>query len=252
MKRKLIVGNWKMHNTVGESQALVAALQQELGDFNLAEVVLAPSFVALRELAQQGPFALAAQDLHHAGSGAFTGEVSGAQLRDAGCTYVIVGHSERRALFGETLASTKLKVAAAFVADLVPILCVGETLAERDAGHTQSIVQTQLLAAIEGLSAAQLQALVVAYEPVWAIGTGRVATPEQVQEVHGFLRGLVKTSRLLYGGSVKPDNAAALLRLADVDGALVGGASLDARAFAQIVRAVPAQGSYEGWFDKQF
>jgi triosephosphate isomerase len=252
LRRPLVAGNWKLHKTLAETRALLAALLAKLPSDGGAEVVVAPVFTALttaREAIGARSIGLAAQDCYEAAQGAFTGEVSVALLKDAGCTHVIVGHSERRELFGETDASVRRKAEAVLHAGLTPIVCVGETLAIREAGGTEAHVLSQLDAALEGLpsfEAARQKRLVVAYEPVWAIGTGRTATPADAQAVHAALRArlsarfgqpLSDAVRILYGGSVKADNAAALMAEPDVDGALVGGASLDADTFVAIAAA---------------
>ena len=214
-----------------------------------ADVAVAPSSTALYAVAKRledGPVTVAAQDCFWEDKGAFTGEVSPRQLADAGCKYVIIGHSERRQLFGEMDAAVNLKARAALRAGLSPIVCVGETLAERDAGETLGRVQAQLDAGLADIDAAGLERVVIAYEPVWAIGTGRNATPAQAEEVHRFIRTRVATRaadvaarmRILYGGSVKPDNIAALMAEEDIDGGLVGGASLSAESFIRIVQLV--------------
>ena len=212
------------------------------------DVVVAPPFTALHavaEAARGSDIEVAAQHLHWEREGAFTGEVSAAMIRDAGAEYVIVGHSERRTLFGETDLTVNRRLLAALGAGLTPIACIGETLEQREANQTLAVLDQQLGAGFDGLTAEQLQDLLIAYEPVWAIGTGRNATPEQAQEAHAHIRsrmrqwfgaGTAERCRILYGGSVKPDNIRSLVAQPDVDGALVGGASLDARAFAEIVR----------------
>ena len=247
MRKPLIAGNWKLHNTVRDSVALALAIANGVkpGD---VDVVIAPVFTSLAMVASslnEAPHvALAGQDVHWDDKGAFTGEVSAPLLRDVGCRYVIVGHSERRQFFGETDARVRLKVDAAFRAGLTPIACVGETLEEREAGRTLEVVLRQLDAIAEGLG--QLDQIVVAYEPVWAIGTGRVAKPEDAQAVHAAIRERIATHggaekasgiRILYGGSVKADNARGLFSQPDIDGALVGGASLDAASFLAITEA---------------
>jgi triosephosphate isomerase len=247
-RRSLVAGNWKMYKTIGEARALVAEVRAGAAGAS-ADVLIAPPFTALAAAAEAlrgGAVLLAGQNMHGDDEGAFTGEVSPRMLRDAGCTHVILGHSERRQLFGETDEGVARKAQAAFRHGLVPIVCVGETLAERDADRTMEVVERQIERALRAVTPDQAAATVIAYEPVWAIGTGRNATPEQAQEVHAFIRTLVARShgdgtaaaaRILYGGSVKPDNAAALLGQPDVDGALVGGASLKAASFLEIVRA---------------
>jgi triosephosphate isomerase (TIM) len=252
-RRPLIAGNWKMYKTVGEAKALVEELRRDSAGSE-AEVLVCPPFTALlavAEVLRGGPVFLGGQNMHAEDEGAFTGEVSPRMLRDVGCTHVILGHSERRQLFGETDEGVARKGQAAFRHGLTPILCVGETLAERDANRTMEVVERQTERALRALSPDQVATAVLAYEPVWAIGTGRNATPEQAQEVHLFIRRLVSRShgeapagalRILYGGSVKPDNAAALMAQADVDGALVGGASLVAASFLKIVRSMYTPG----------
>ena len=248
MRKKLIAGNWKLHCNLAEASALLLELRRLLGAIRHCEFLVIPPYTALPLAAQKledSSIALGAQDLFYEDRGAFTGTVSGPMLKDIGCTYVLVGHSERRQLFGETLESSHLRVAAALRAGLKPLLCVGETLEEREANRTADVVLAQLEAVLEQCSLEDLKHMVVAYEPVWAIGTGKVATPGQAQEVHKLIRErfyavdtlLAKSIRLLYGGSVKPDNAADLLIQDDIDGALVGGASLQAMDFAAIARA---------------
>ena len=247
-RRPFFCGNWKLHGTIAESVALATEVRNGVATLRDADVAVAPSFTALHAVAKRledGPVAVSAQDCFWEDKGAFTGEVSAPQLVEAGCKYVILGHSERRQLFGELDAAVNLKTKAALRAGLTPIVCVGELLAERDAGETLGRVQAQLDAALADLGAADLERVVIAYEPVWAIGTGRTATPAQAQEVHHFIRGRIAGSkseavaarmRILYGGSMKPDNVAALMAEADVDGGLVGGASLSAESFVRIVK----------------
>ncbi len=250
MRKPLVAGNWKMFKGPTEARKLALELRNDLvGRRDHAEVVLCPPFVSLAAVAEiihGSSIGLGAQNVHWEARGAWTGEVAAPMLRDAGCTHVIVGHSERRQHFGETNASVRKRVAAALGAGLQPIVCVGETLAERDAGSTGRVVETQVREGLEGLGRDDWAKLVLAYEPVWAIGTGRNATPEQAQEVHALLRALVASLaspavadglRILYGGSMKPENAASLLGQPDVDGGLVGGASLEAPSFTSIVAA---------------
>jgi triosephosphate isomerase len=246
----LIAGNWKMNGTRPAATALAAGVCAAVGDLAGREVLLVPPFALLDVVAQAlrgSRVLLGAQNLHWEDAGAFTGEVSAPMLREAGCTHVIIGHSERRQHFGETDEGVARKVAAARRAGLVPIVCVGETLAERDAGQTLAVVGRQVRHGLPLPEAAAIRSLVMAYEPVWAIGTGKVATPEQAQEVHAFIRGALAelagveaagACRVLYGGSVKPENIDALMRQADIDGALVGGASLEVEAFARIAKFV--------------
>jgi triosephosphate isomerase len=249
LRKPLVAGNWKLYKTLAESRALIAALRQRLDRVTNVEIAVAPVYTALaavREALAGSPIELAAQDAFWEPQGAFTGEVSAALLADAGCELVIVGHSERRQHFGELDVAVQRKTAAVLRAGLVPIVCVGETLEQREAGQTEALVLLQAGTALDGLSPAEAARVVIAYEPVWAIGTGRNARPEDAQAVHAALRHLVaqrfgarlaEGTRILYGGSVKPDNAGALMAQPDVDGALVGGASLDAASFAAIVAA---------------
>jgi len=247
-RRPLIAGNWKMNLTLGESAKLIRALLDGLPPAGQGpEVVLAPPFTALTvagELLRGSPARLAAQNMHWEESGAFTGEVSPAQLADAGCSAVLLGHSERRGHFGETDAGVRRKVAAAPAHRLAPIVCIGETLEEREANRTWRVLETQVRGALGGFSPIELADLVVAYEPVWAIGTGKTAAPGQAQEAHLFVRGQLaklhgegwaQSVRILYGGSVTPDNIDALMAQPDVDGALVGGASLKPVSFLRII-----------------
>ena len=245
-RRKFVCGNWKMHKTASEAVQLVRELRQRLPD-GPVQVAVAPPFTALAPVKQalQGSFIqLFAQNCHHEKQGAFTGEVSAAMLKEVGCDGVILGHSERRQLFGETDEGVARKLKAALAEALHPIVCVGETLQEREAGRTWEVVSRQVRGALGGLDSAALQKITLAYEPVWAIGTGKTATTAQAQEVHAQIRGLLRdlggpsaaaAIRIQYGGSVKPDNAADLMSQPDVDGALVGGASLKADDFAKIV-----------------
>lgn len=246
-KRPLFAGNWKLFGSLAESIALATEVQTGLAELATADVVVAPSFTALATVAQKlsgGRVAVAGQDCTWETKGAFTGEVSPQQLVDAGCRYVILGHSERRQLFGETDPAVNRKTRAALAAGLVPIVCVGETLAERDGGQTLERVGSQLDAALVELSDGDFARCVIAYEPVWAIGTGRTATPAQAEEVHAFIRkrlagkfpALADGVSVLYGGSVKPDNIRALMAEPNVDGALVGGASLSAASFISLVK----------------
>lgn len=243
----LIAGNWKCHMTVPEALSLVSEIKIALAAVEDVEVALAPPFTALAAVARWidgTSIALSAQNCHHFDSGAFTGAVSAPMLKDAKCRYVIVGHSERRQLCGETDELVAAKVRAVLRSGMQPILCVGETLQERESGRTDERIRQQMEAAIAGLEAVDLRSLVIAYEPVWAIGTGRNATPQQAQLAHSFIRTMLRGRyaeaalgvRILYGGSVKPDNAAALMSSDDVDGALVGGASLKASDFIAIVQ----------------
>ncbi len=245
MRKPLVAGNWKMHGSRADNAALVRSLLDRLPAQGAAEVLVCPPFVYLLEsgrLLKDSDVALGAQSLCAEAQGAFTGEISGTMLRDVGCRYVLVGHSERRQVYGEHDQLVARKFVAAQASGLVPVLCVGETLEEREGGRTTEVVSTQLDAVLAVSGAAAFGEAVIAYEPVWAIGTGRNATPEQAQEVHAMIRGRVAaldakigaSVRILYGGSVKASNARELFAMADIDGGLVGGASLNADEFAQI------------------
>jgi triosephosphate isomerase (TIM) len=248
-RKKLIAGNWKMNKTSADAVALAKELVLSVGSQADVEVVICPPFTAIEGVAgaiDGSLIKLGAQNMHFEASGAFTGEISAPMLRALFATHVILGHSERRALFGETDELVNKKVLAALKNQLRPILCVGESLAEREAGSTLKVVQTQMEKGLEGVGKEQAQSIVIAYEPVWAIGTGKVATTEQAQEVHGFIRGLLtklfgepisQKIRILYGGSMKPANAPDLLAQKDIDGGLIGGASLEARSFTELVKA---------------
>jgi len=248
MRTPLVIGNWKMFGTIAEARPLAAGVRDGLKRFKGADVILCPPFTALTtvaEVVQGTPVGLGAQNCHHEGSGAHTGEVAPPMLVELGCRSVIVGHSERRREMGETDELINKKVTAALTFGLTPVLCVGETAEERRQGLTFTTVEGQLRAGLAGLDAAAVARLVIAYEPVWAIGTGANATPQQAAEVHGYVRGLVSELaskeiaqglRVLYGGSVKADNADALLAEGEIDGALVGGASLNAQGFVSIVK----------------
>jgi triosephosphate isomerase len=246
MRRKLIAGNWKMYKTVAEATALVEEIRKGVAGA-AGDALVAPPFTAIAAVvaaAKGSPVAVAAQNMHFEKEGAFTGEVSAPMLVDAGVTHVILGHSERRQYFAETDDGVAKKTKAALAAGLLPISCVGETLAEREAGRTMEVVGRQMDAILAAVTADEAKKVVIAYEPVWAIGTGKVATPEQAQEVHAFIRSRIAAKhgqpvadvlRILYGGSVKPDNVKGLMALPDVDGALVGGASLKADSFLKLV-----------------
>jgi len=250
MRKKIVAANWKMNMTQAESARFVESLLLDLGDITDPEVVIIPPFTAIAKVmealgASQG-IKVGAQNMHWEPNGAFTGEISAALLRDLLVRYVVLGHSERRQYFGETDEIVNRKVKAAHAASLRPIVCVGETLEQRDKGNVEKILSIQLRGSLKDLNEKELHETVVAYEPVWAIGTGRVATPQQAQEAHAFIRHtLLEISdeatadkiRIQYGGSVKPENARDLMSQTDIDGALVGGASLDSRTFAQIVKA---------------
>ncbi|HYV49206.1 MAG TPA: triose-phosphate isomerase [Myxococcaceae bacterium] len=249
-RRMFIAGNWKMNKTVGEAVTLVRDLRGMVSMVrDRVEIAVAPPFSALHPVGRaldDSNVVLAGQNCHWETSGAFTGEISAPMLKEVGCAYVIVGHSERRQLFGETDETVNKRLQAVVKAGMRPIACVGETLAEREAGRTLEVVTRQVKGALAGFSAAEVTHFVIAYEPVWAIGTGRNATADQAQEVHAHIRETLTTLvgreaaqqvRIQYGGSVKPDNAAEILGKPDVDGALVGGASLKAADFAAIVKA---------------
>lgn len=250
MRRKLVAGNWKMHGSRAANSALIESVLAELGDDSVSCVVC-PPFVYLQDvwrLLRGEHVSMGAQDVCAEASGAHTGEVAASMLKDVGCEYVIVGHSERRAIYDEDDALVARKFAAVQVAGLVPILCVGESLAEREAGQTHGVVGRQLDAIIALSGVAALERAVLAYEPVWAIGTGRTASPEQAQDVHAFIRGRIVAQdakiaaglRILYGGSVKAGNAREIFAMPDVDGGLIGGASLKAEEFVAIVAAAAA------------
>ncbi len=254
MRQKIVVGNWKMHGSRAENNALIEALTGTVTDDRVT-CVICPPFVYLHDawrLLRSSAVALGAQDVCAEAVGAYTGEVSAAMLHDVGCRYTLVGHSERRTLYGDTNALVARKFVAAQSRELIPILCVGEQLAEREAAHTQDIVGAQLDAVLQLSGVRSLSAAVVAYEPVWAIGTARTATPEQAQQVHEFIRQRVAKEdakiaaglRILYGGSVKAGNARDIFTMPDVDGGLIGGASLKAEEFLAIVAAarVPQKG----------
>ncbi|MCH8539908.1 MAG: triose-phosphate isomerase [Opitutales bacterium] len=253
MKKYLIAGNWKMNKNAAESEDLAKEIVLELGSRHAVEAVLCPPFTSLTAVAkviEKSNVKLGAQNMHHEISGAFTGEISPEMLRHLYVSYVILGHSERRAIFGETDEQVNAKTKAALTSRLRPIVCVGETLSEREAEKTLEVVEGQLKGALVGISAEHADSVVIAYEPVWAIGTGKTATPEQAQEVHAFIRselagiwdeGSAAKVRILYGGSMKPGNAPELLQKPDIDGGLIGGASLESRSFAQLVKAAEAQ-----------
>jgi triosephosphate isomerase len=245
-RTKMIAGNWKMHKTLAEARDLAQEIVQGVGRESRVEVVLAPPYTALAAVAAEisgSKVLLAAQDTFWEEKGAFTGAIAPGMLADVGCTYVIVGHSERRQLFGDDDEAVNRKVHAVLAAGLKPIMCVGETLGEREDGKTFAVVETQVLNGLAGFPVSEHERLVIAYEPVWAIGTGKTATPDQAQEVHRLIRNLLADTlgtadiRILYGGSVTPDNAATLMAEPDLDGALVGGASLKAASFLGIIAA---------------
>ncbi len=249
MRKPLVAGNWKMHGSRSQLGELLSALLSGLPERGGADVLVCPAFVYLQEAATvlgKTQVYLGAQDAcDQAGEGAFTGEVASGMLADVGCSHVIIGHSERRAMYGDTDDRVADKFAAVQSAGLTPLLCVGETLEQREDGSTESVVARQLEAVIAKVGVAALNDSVLAYEPVWAIGTGKTATPEQAQQVHAFIRAMVSDKdakigsslRILYGGSVKPGNAAEIFGMPDVDGGLIGGASLKGEDFLQIIAA---------------
>ncbi|NDD64239.1 MAG: triose-phosphate isomerase [Acidobacteria bacterium] len=249
MRKPVIAGNWKMFKLVGDAVAMVVALKPLVANANQVEVVVAPPYTAIRSVADRvegSNIQVAAQDISsEIKHGAHTGEICGDMLRDVGCSHVIIGHSERRSMYGDTNEVVNRKVRAALSFGLTPIICVGETLDDRDAGREREVVAIQLDESLSGLTTVEMVRTIIAYEPVWAIGTGRTATPVQAQDMHRSIRLWLaerfdsKTSdslRILYGGSVKPENIAELMREPDIDGALVGGASLEADSFAKLVR----------------
>ena len=248
MRKPVIAGNWKMFKSVSDAVHTAVALKPLVANANHCEIIIAPVFTALKSVADRlegANIKVAAQDISdQLKSGAHTGEISGEMLKDAGCSHAIIGHSERRAMYGDTDEFINRKLKAALHFGLTPILCCGETLAERDAGSAEKIVAAQLENDLSGFAPEEVAKMIIAYEPVWAIGTGRTATPEQAQQMHAFIRvwlsekfgtALSDGLRILYGGSVKPENIAELMQAADIDGALVGGASLEAESFAKIV-----------------
>ncbi len=250
MRKKIIAANWKMNMTVAETEGYLEDFRLDIEEVHGVEIVIAPPFTALAKLSEllggSQKVRLGAQNMYFEMSGAFTGEVSPTMLRELFVRYVILGHSERRQIFGETDALINKKVVTALASELKPILCVGETLEERDAGREKEVLETQLRGSLAGVTPEQMLDVVVAYEPVWAIGTGRNATPAQAQEAHAHVREVLAELsdratadkiRIQYGGSVKPANVVSLLTQPDIDGALVGGASLEPRSFAEIVKA---------------
>ncbi|HEY4299422.1 MAG TPA: triose-phosphate isomerase [Candidatus Didemnitutus sp.] len=254
MRRKLIAGNWKMNKTAADGVVLTKEILAGIGRETAVDIVLCPPFTALESVGRQlegHAVRLGAQNMHAEKNGAFTGEISAEMLRGLFVTYVILGHSERRTYFGETDAFINRKVVAALANQLKPIVCVGESLAEREAGSTLSVVAKQVEGCLQGLTKDQMASVVIAYEPVWAIGTGKVATTAQAQEVHAYIRDLLtklfgspvaQKVRILYGGSMKPANAPELLAQKDIDGGLIGGASLETKSFVDLVKAAIAAG----------
>lgn len=248
MRKPVIAGNWKMYKTVTESVETALALKSIVANANHCEVIIAPVFTSLKTVADRlegSNIKVAAQNCStQIDEGAHTGEINANMIKDVGCSYVIIGHSERRQFYGDTDETVCIKVRAALASDLTAIVCVGEMLEQRDAGKAETVVEEQLNGSLADLTVTDLARIIVAYEPVWAIGTGRTASPEQAQEMHAFIRRVfaerhsneaANSLRILYGGSVKPDNISGLMSCEDIDGALVGGASLKADSFAQIV-----------------
>jgi triosephosphate isomerase len=248
MRKPIIAGNWKMYKTVSEALTFIHGIKKKCSGLASVEVILCPPYTALALMAEAlcgTGISTAAQNIFWEEKGAFTGEISPVMLKDAGCSYVIVGHSERRQYFSETDENVNRKIKAALSHALVPIMCVGETLYDREAGATKEVVFTQTAAGLAGLEPEQVAGVVIAYEPVWAIGTGRTASDEDAQEVIAYIRSIVREHtgddaarklRILYGGSVKPENTAGLMAKEDIDGALVGGASLEVDSFAEIIQ----------------
>ena len=245
----MIAGNWKLNKTIREAIDLVTLLKRQINDTQNVDVVICPPYTALSSvaeiLAEASQIRLGAQDLYWEEKGAFTGEVSGSMIKEAGADFVIIGHSERRQFFHETNETVNKKTKAALKINLAPIVCIGEMLSEREAGKTFQVIETQIKGSLAGFSRDEMRKIIIAYEPVWAIGTGKVATPQQAEEVHSFIRGELSKAfgeetaagvRILYGGSVKPDNISNLMAEQDIDGALVGGASLEANTFSDIVK----------------
>jgi triosephosphate isomerase len=248
MRRPIIAGNWKMNKTLSEAIDFVRQLKALVADVRDIDIVVAPTFTALQGVSREiegSTIDLASQDVFWEASGAYTGEISPIMLKDVGCRYVIIGHSERRQYFGETNVSVQKKIKASLAVDLHPIICVGEALEEREAGRTFDMVKNQVIQCLEGFSPDEMERITIAYEPIWAIGTGKTATPQQAEEVHAFIReqlGLITNRhvseevRIQYGGSVNPDNISDLMAQPNIDGALVGGSSLKAESFSRIVK----------------
>ena len=248
MRKPILAGNWKLNKTIKEAIEFTTLLKRLVTETQHVDVVICPPYTALSDLSEillESEIKLGAQDVYWEEKGAFTGEVSSTLIKDAGATYAIIGHSERRQFFHETSDTVNRKTKAALAAGLTPIVCVGESLAEREAAKTFKVIEEQFRGSFKDFTAESMKKLIIAYEPVWAIGTGKVATPAQAQEVHAFIRKSLAsafgqecadTVRIQYGGSVKPENIAELMREADIDGALVGGASLEAKSFADIIK----------------
>jgi triosephosphate isomerase len=249
MVRTVIAGNWKMNKTIAEAVAFAAALREELADRHdgLPEIIIAPPFTALHavfDVISGSAVSIAAQNLHEAQKGAFTGEISAEMIKETGCKYAIIGHSERRTIFGENNGRINKKIFAALAVGLQPIFCIGETLQEREENRIEEVIGSQLKEGLNNLNDGDISRILIAYEPVWAIGTGKTATPAQAQEVHAFIRrwmagrygnGIAAETAILYGGSVTPQNVAVLMSQPDINGALVGGASLDVKSFIGII-----------------
>ena len=250
MRKKVIAGNWKMNNDFSESQSLVSGIISGLGNDDKCEVIVCPPFTSLSEvhsLVKDSPVKLGAQNIFFEESGAYTGEISASMLKSVGCEYVILGHSERRSIFGESDKWINNKIKKAIESGLKIIFCIGETLAQREEGVTDAVVKNQIINGLKNVTSENLKTITIAYEPIWAIGTGKTASPVQAQEVHAFIRNLIEeiyskesAENLIiqYGGSVKPDNAASLLSQPDIDGALVGGACLIPASFLSIIASV--------------
>ena len=250
MRKSVIAGNWKMNNDISESQNLVSGIISGLGNDTMCDVIVCPPFTSLSEvntLIKNTPVKLGSQNIHFEDSGAFTGEISSSMLKSVGCEYVIIGHSERRTIFGENDEIINKKIIKALESGLKVIFCIGESLEQREEGVTNEVVKKQIVGGLLNVTTNDLKNIIIAYEPIWAIGTGKTATPEQAQEVHLFIRGLIEqiyskeSAEILviqYGGSVKPDNAATLLSQPDIDGALIGGACLKADSFLSIIASV--------------
>ena len=247
MRKKIIAGNWKMNNDLNESQSLVSGIIGGLGNDDKCEVIVCPPFTSLNEvnsLVKDSPVKLGAQNMFFEESGAYTGEISASMLKSVGCEYVILGHSERRTIFGESDEWINNKIKKAIESGLKVIFCIGETLSQREEGETDAVVKNQIINGLQNITSENLKTITIAYEPIWAIGTGKTASPKQAQEVHAFIRNLIEeiyskesAENLIiqYGGSVKPDNAASLLSQPDIDGALVGGACLKTASFLSII-----------------
>ncbi len=250
MRKKIVAGNWKMFNNLKESVTLISEIKQELANnqFN-CKVVVCPPFTSLETastLLKDSPVEVGAQNMYYEENGAFTAEISAGMLLSVGCKYVILGHSERRTIFNESDELINKKIKKALASNLLPIFCIGETLEQRESGKTESVIEVQVRKGLEGISSEDFSKIVIAYEPVWAIGTGKTASPAQAQEVHAFIRGLLtqlyskeaaENTVIQYGGSVKPENAKELLSQPDIDGALVGGACLKAKSFVDIIKS---------------